>query len=105
MVTRSQIKYLYSSKATVFPLGFKMRLIHDHRLLTNTQAKAKAASLKAHQARFLSQMEACSTWEPAALDLIDKQTQANLLANYNEYTGHSPTDLQTIPCCQHNVYT
>jgi len=61
-----------------FSLGFKMRLICNHQLLTNTQAKAKATSLKAHQARFLSQMETCSTWEPATLDLIDKQTQANL---------------------------
>jgi len=49
-VTRSQIKNLYSSKATVFPLGFKMQLVRDHRLLTNTQAKEKAASLRAHQA-------------------------------------------------------
>jgi len=29
-VTRSHIEYLYSSKATVFPLGFKMRLVQDH---------------------------------------------------------------------------
>ena len=50
MVTWSHIEFLYSLKATVFPLGFKMRLVQDHRLLTNTQAKAKAACLKAHQA-------------------------------------------------------
>jgi len=30
MVTRSQIEYLYSSKATVFLLGFKMQLVHNH---------------------------------------------------------------------------
>jgi len=65
IVARSRIKFLYSSKATGFPLGFKMRLIQDHRLLTSTQAKAKAASLKAHQARL-----------PATLDLINKQTKA-----------------------------
>jgi len=46
--------------------------------LTNIQAKAKAASLRAHQARFLVQMETCSTWEVATVDLIDRQTQANL---------------------------
>ncbi len=77
-ITRSRIKFLYSSRATAFPLGFKMRLVRDHRLLTNTQAKAKAASLRAHQARFLAQMETCSTWEVATVELIDRQTQANL---------------------------
>jgi len=44
-LTRSCIEFLYSSRATVFPLGFKMRLVRDHQLLTNVQAKAKAASL------------------------------------------------------------
>jgi len=62
----------------VFPLGFKMHLVRDHQLLTNVQAKAKTASLHAHQARFLAQMETCSTWEEATVDLIDHQTQANL---------------------------
>jgi len=78
-VMRSRIKYLYSSKAMVFPLGFKMQLIRDHRLLMNTQAKEKATSLQVHQARFLAQMETCSMWELATLDLIDQQTQATLL--------------------------
>jgi len=44
----------------------------------DTQAKEKAASLQAHQARFLAQMETCSTWEPATIDLINHQTQATL---------------------------
>jgi len=44
----------------------------------NTQAKEKVASLHAHQARFLTQMETCSTWEPATINLIDRQTQATL---------------------------
>jgi len=70
-VTRSWIEYLYSSKATVFPLGFNMRLVRDHRLLANTQAKEKAASLQAHRAHFLAQMETCSTWELATINLID----------------------------------
>jgi len=55
-----------------------MRFVRDHRLLTNTQAKAKAASLQAHQARFLVQMEMCLTWEVATVKLIDRQTQVNL---------------------------
>jgi len=41
----SCIEHLFSSKATVFPLGIKMRLVHDYHILTNTQAKAKADSL------------------------------------------------------------
>jgi len=55
-----------------------MWLVQDHRLLTNVQAKAKAASLQSHQARFLGQMEMCSTWEIVMLDLIDWQMQATL---------------------------
>jgi len=78
MITRSHIKHLYSSKATVFPLGFKMCLVRDHHLLTNMQAKAKAASLRSNQARFLTQMETCSTWEIVMLDLQEHQTQAIL---------------------------
>jgi len=77
-ITCSRIKYLYSSKATVFLLGFKMRLVCNHQLLTNIHAKAKVASLCAHQAQFLGQMETCSTWEIATLNLINRQTQATL---------------------------
>jgi len=78
MITRSCIKHLYSLKATVFPLGFKMCLVQDHHLLTNVQAKTKVANLRSIQARFLMQMETCSTWEIAMLDLQEHQTQANL---------------------------
>jgi len=75
---RSRIEHLFSSKATVFPLGIKMRLARDYRILTNAQAKAKADSLRSHQERFLAQMETCSTWEISTLDLTDRQTDANL---------------------------
>jgi len=44
-VNRNRIEHLYSSTATVFPLGIKMRFVHDYRLLTNSQAKAKAKCL------------------------------------------------------------
>jgi len=80
-VTRRHIEYLYSSKAMVFLLGFKMQLVQDHWLLTNMQAKEKAASFCAHQARFLAQMENCSTWEPATINLIGQQMQATLHQN------------------------
>jgi len=39
------LEKLYSSSANMFPLGIKMRLVWDHKLLTNMKAKAKAASL------------------------------------------------------------
>ncbi len=77
-VNRARIEFLYSSSATVFPLGFKMRFVRDYRLLTNSQAKAKADCLRAHQERFLSQMETCTTWEIATLDLEDHATEATL---------------------------
>ncbi len=77
-VNRSRIEQLYLSKATVFPLGIKMRFVRDFCLLTNSQAKAKAECLKAHQERFLNQMETCLTWEVTALDLEDHTTEATL---------------------------
>jgi len=77
-VNRSRIEHLYSSSATVFPLGIKMRFVRDYKLLTNSQAKAKAECLRAHQERFLAQMETCTTWEIASLDLADHSTEATL---------------------------
>jgi len=77
-VNRSRIEHLYSSTATVFPLGIKMRFVRDYQLLTNSQAKAKAECLRAHQERFLSQMETCTTWEIACLDLEEHATEATL---------------------------
>jgi len=77
-VNRNQLEFLYSSKATVFPLGIKMRFVCDYRLLTNSQAKAKAECLRGHQERFLAQMETCTTWEIANLDLEDCSTEATL---------------------------
>jgi len=55
-----------------------MCLVRDHHLLTNMPSKTKVASLQAHQARFLAQMETCSTWEIVMLDLVDRQTQVIL---------------------------
>jgi len=72
------LEKLYSSAATTFPLGIKMRLVQDHKLLTNTKAKAKADSLQANQHRFLLNMETCITWELLTLDLVDSTTGANL---------------------------
>jgi len=55
-----------------------MQFIQDYCLLTHSQAKAKAECLKAHQERFLNQMETCITWEIATLDLKDHTTEASL---------------------------
>jgi len=44
----------------------------------NTQAKAKADSLRLHQEYFLAQMETCATWEISMLNLQDCQMEANL---------------------------
>jgi len=74
----SRIEQLYLSKATVFPLGIKIRFVQDFCLLTNSQAKVKAECLKAHQERFLNQMETCLTWEVTALDLEDHMTEVML---------------------------
>jgi len=77
-VNCSQIEQLYSSKATIFPLGIKMWFVCDFCLLTNSQAKAKAECLKVHQEQFLNQMETCLTWEVTTLDLEDHTTEATL---------------------------
>jgi len=55
-----------------------MRFVRDYHLLTNSQAKAKAECLHAHQEWFLAQMETCTTWEIASLDLEDHSTEAML---------------------------
>jgi len=77
-VNQSRIKHLYSLSAMVFPLGINMRFVHNYCLLTNSQAKAKVACLWAHQELFLSQMETCTMWEIASLDLEDHATKATL---------------------------
>jgi len=64
--------------AMVFPLGIKMRLVRELRLLTNVDAKAKASSLQITQQWFLANMDSCILWEIATLDLADKATKANL---------------------------
>jgi len=55
-----------------------MRFVCDYRLLTNSQAKAKADCLWAHQECFLAQMETCTMWEIATLDLEDHSMEATL---------------------------
>jgi len=77
-LNRSRIELLYSLNATVFLLGIKMRFVRDYCLLTNSQAKAKADCLKAHQECFLSQMAMCIMWEITTLDLEDHATEATL---------------------------
>jgi len=62
----------------VFPLGIKMRLVRELQLLTNANAKAKAASLQTTQQRFLANMDSCILWELATLDLANKATKTNL---------------------------
>jgi len=61
------LEKVYSSVVNTFPLGIKMWLVRDHKLLTNTKAKAKAVSLQANQQWFLSNMETCITWELSTL--------------------------------------
>jgi len=78
-VNWSHIEHLYLSKATVSPLGIKMRFVHDYCLLTNSQAKAKAKCLCSHQEWFLSLMETCTMWEIVNLNLKDHPTEATLL--------------------------
>jgi len=69
---KHRLEYLYSLSATTFPLGIKMRLVRDFKLLMNLKAKEKARSLHAIQAQCLQQTEICLTWEIASLDLEDK---------------------------------
>jgi len=50
-------------------------------LLTNANAKAKAASLRTTQQQFLDNMDSCISWEVVTLDLVNKATQANHYGN------------------------
>jgi len=63
---------MYSSSAVNFPLGIKMHLVRDLKLLTNPKVKEKALSLCITQDQFLHQTETCITWEIATIDLVDK---------------------------------
>ncbi len=69
--THCSFVHMYSSKASVFLLGIKMRIVMDHRLLTYAQVKAKADCLWSHQDWFLAQMETCLMWDISTLDLVD----------------------------------
>jgi len=64
--------------AMVFPLGIKMRLVRELRLLTNVNAKTKESSLQITQQWFLANMDSCILWEIATLNLADKAMKANL---------------------------
>jgi len=55
-----------------------MRMVRELHLLTNADAKAKAASLKTTQHRFLDNMDSCISWEVVTLNLVDKATQASV---------------------------
>jgi len=55
-----------------------MRLVRELRLLTNADAKTKAARLQTTQQRFLANMDSCMLWEIATLNFADKATKANL---------------------------
>jgi len=55
-----------------------MRMVRELHLLTNTDAKAKAASLRTTQQRFIDNMDSCISWELTTLELVDKATQASL---------------------------
>jgi len=55
-----------------------MRMVRELCLLTNADAKAKAASLQTTQQRFLDNMDSCISWEVTALKLVDKATQTSL---------------------------
>ncbi len=77
---KCRLEALYSSSAKTFPLGIKMRLVRDFKLLTNINAKEKARSLRATQGQFLQQTETCITWEIATIDLEDKTLRNSLRA-------------------------
>jgi len=53
-------------------------MVRELQLLTNADAKEKAASLQTTQQRFLDNMDSCISWELVTLELVDKATQASL---------------------------
>jgi len=78
--SKKRIELMYASSVVNFPLGIKMRLVRDLKLLTNPKAKDKALSLRITQDQFLHQTETCITWEIATIDLIDKTLRTSFHA-------------------------
>jgi len=78
--SKKRIELMYASSAVNFPLGIKMRLVRDLKLLTNPKAKDKALSLRVTQDQFLHQTETCITWEIATIDLINKTLRMSFRA-------------------------
>jgi len=72
-----KIENLYLSRASIFPLGFKLWLVPDIKTLTNTKARAKVASLHETQKQFMY-TETCITWKITIIDLVDKTLKADL---------------------------
>jgi len=68
----------YTPQQPCIPPGIKMQMVRELCLLTNANAKAKAASLQTTQQRFLNNMDSCISWEVTTLELFDKATQASL---------------------------
>jgi len=68
---KARIEALYSSLATTFPLGIKMHLVRDYKLLTNVRAKEKAKCLCSMQEHFLKNSQTCITWELSTINLED----------------------------------
>jgi len=75
---KARIEALYSSSATTFPLGIKMRLVRDYKQLTNVRAKEKAKCLRSMQERFLKHSQTCITWELSTIDLEDRTLRTSL---------------------------
>jgi len=96
-------KKLYSSKATTFPLGTKMWLVRDYCLLTNTHAKAKAASLCTNQHRFLQQMETCNFLGNFNAQSPRQDFRGKSLPPDYEYPRSWKAIRMSIPCNQINV--
>jgi len=55
-----------------------MQLVKELQILINANVKAKAASLRTSQQRFLANIDSCISCEVAMLDLINKATHASL---------------------------
>jgi len=101
MITKSHIEHLYSSKAMVFPLDFKMSLVRDIRLL---RGQGKGSMSQVEPSQILD-----TDGDMLHLGYFHIRSPrvaypSQLLTVNHEYLGSGTTKLQALSHCKQKVY-
>ena len=76
---KTALRILYGAKATVFPLGIKLRYVPMLQDIThNVKAQSGYFRLRLRQAHFVKKIVKCQCWEVASLDFVDSDLKQSL---------------------------